>query len=928
MMLLTLLSSRGIYFLKYPISEETTVKYYLENKEKVLTELETSEQGLRSEEASARLQQNGKNVLIEEEKRSIWGKFLDSITDPMILMLLAAALVQVVVTILETSGDFTIGSFTDVFVILAVVIINAVMSLVQESKAEAAMAALMQMTADTSKVVRDGKVITVKSEDLVVGDIVRFEAGDTVPADCRVLESYSLKTEEAALTGEPLAAEKLVDILMCAEGHDDVPLGDRANMLYSGSTVVYGRGTGVVTATGMDTEMGKIAGALSMAEKEQTPLQKRMAELSAFLTKLVIGICIVVFGVGCIQTMVLSGSPFSWELLGTSAVNSLVAAIALAVAAIPEGLPAVVTIVLSLGVTDMAKHQALIRKLTAVETLGCTQIICTDKTGTLTQNKMTVVQEYTHDSRLMATAMALCSDAELQPGEETSVGEPTEAALVNYALKIGFPKYELSSAQPRVAEAPFDSERKMMSTIHRTENGFIQYTKGACDMVFEHCSGYLKNGKVIPMTEEIWDELRRVNKSYADQALRVLAACYRTHDAIPEDTSPENLEQNLILIGLYGMIDPCRPEAYDAIQKCFMAGIRPIMITGDHKDTAVAIGKDLGIIRSAEEACLGAELDKYSDEELVEIVSRYSVYARVQPEHKTRIVNAWQTRGMVTAMTGDGVNDAPSIKKADIGIGMGITGTPVTKSAADMVLADDNFATIIRAVEAGRKIYDNICKVLQFQLSTNLAEVLIIFFASILNFTILTPVHLLWINMVTDTLPGLALGMEKAEGELMKRKPRAKNESIFANGAGGSMVWQGVYLAAIEIAAYYVGYFLENGSFRGIVNGSWCENAVVMVFLTVSLAEMLCAVNMRSRIGSIFRREMLVNINWWLVGAIIITIAMTLASVFLPGFKELFGIHGTLSQTEVLVSIGLALSTLPVFEIGKAIHRAATRKNT
>jgi len=904
------------------------VKYYLENRETVLKELKTSDQGLSSREAEARLQQNGKNCLKEENGRSVWRKFLDSVTDPMILMLLGAALVQVIVTILETRGEYTLGSFTDVFVILAVIIINAIMSLVQESKAEAAMSALMEMTAETSRVIRDGKLMLVKSEDLAVGDIVRFEAGDTVPADCRILESYSLKVEEAALTGESLPAEKLVSILMCAEGQEDIPLGDRANMLYSGSTVVYGRGTGVVTATGMNTEMGKIADALSLAEKEQTPLQKRMTELSAFLTKLVIGICVVVFAVGCVQSMILTDSPFSWRLLGASTVNSLVAAIALAVAAIPEGMPAVVTIVLSIGVTDMAKHHALIRKLTAVETLGCTQIICTDKTGTLTQNKMTVVQAFTDDPTLMATAMALCSDAEIAPGEETSTGEPTEAALVDYAMKIGLPKHRLSSAQPRIAEAPFDSDRKMMSTVHQKDAGFIQYTKGACDMVLEHCTGYLKEGRVVPLTETVREEIRQVNKSYADQALRVLAAAYRTYDTLPEDTGPDALEQSLILIGLYGMIDPCRPEVYEAIEKCRMAGIRPIMITGDHKDTAVAIGKDLGIISSAEEAVLGAELDKYTDEELVEVIPKYSVYARVQPEHKTRIVNAWQARGMVTAMTGDGVNDAPSIKAADIGIGMGITGTPVTKSAADMVLADDNFATIIRAVEAGRKIYDNICKVLQFQLSTNLAEVLIIFFASILNFTILTPVHLLWINMVTDTLPGLALGMETAEGDLMKRKPRAKEESIFANGTGVSMLWQGVYLAAIEIAAYYIGFYLENGSFSGIVNGIWCENAVVMVFLTVSFAEMLCALNMRSRTGSIFRKEMLSNMNWWMVGAMVLTSLLTLAAAFLPGFKVLFGIHGKLPATEFLIAAGLALSTLPVFEVGKAIQRTAQRKKS
>ncbi len=902
------------------------MKFYLEDSAQVMKELNTSPEGLSSGEAAARLEKYGKNKLKEEEKRSGLRKFLDSITDPMILILMGAAVVQVIVTILESRGRFSLGSFTDVFVIFAVILINSVMSLVQENKAEAAMDALMEMTAETSKVLRDGRLISVRSEDLTVGDIVHFEAGDTVPADCRILESYSLKAEEAALTGESLPAEKLVSILMCAEGQDDVPLGDRTNMLYSGSTVVYGRGTGIVTATGMDTEMGKIAGALSMAEREQTPLQKRMSELSAFLTKLVIGICVVVFAVGCVQTMVLTDTPFSWELLGASAVNSLVAAIALAVAAIPEGMPAVVTVVLSIGVTDMAKHQALIRKLTAVETLGCTQIICTDKTGTLTQNRMTVVQEYTEDPVLMASAMALCSDASLAEGEEAASGEPTEAALVNYALKTGLPKYRLEKEQPRVAEAPFDSDRKMMSTIHRTEKGFIQYTKGACDMLLEHCSCVLKGGQSVPLTKERMDEIQKINKSYADQALRVLVAAFRRYDELPADTSPENLEQSLTLIGLYGMIDPCRPEAYEAIEKCRLAGIRPIMITGDHKDTAVAIGKDLGIIRSADEAIRGADLDRFTDEQLVEEVGRYSVYARVQPEHKTRIVRAWQARGKVTAMTGDGVNDAPSIKAADIGIGMGITGTPVTKSAADMVLADDNFATIIRAVEAGRKIYDNICKVLQFQLSTNLAEVLIIFFASILNFTILTPVHLLWINMVTDTLPGLALGMEHAEGNLMHRKPRAKEESIFAHGAGVSMLWQGTYLAAVEIAAYYIGYFLENGSFAGIVNGSWCENAVTMVFLTVSFAEILCAVNMRSRRGSIFRKEMLENMNWWMAASVAVTVLLTLAAAFMPGVKSLFGLQGTLSAKETLIAAGLALSTLPVFEAGKAIQRAADRE--
>ncbi|MBQ3404779.1 MAG: HAD-IC family P-type ATPase, partial [Oscillospiraceae bacterium] len=754
-------------------------QHYLEEAQNVLSELRSSPEGLSSAEAASRLEQNGKNKLEEAEKESTLKRFLNLLADPMILMLIVAAVIQAAVTVLEGHGSLRASDFIDVYVILAVVMLNAVMSLVQENKAEAAVAALMDMTAETSHAIRDGEVQTVRSEDLVVGDVLVFEAGDTIPADCRILESYSMKVEEAALTGESVPVNKIVDILMCEEGKT-VPLGDRKNMLYSGSTVVFGRGKAVVTATGSDTEMGRIAKALSMASQDQVPLQKKMSELSAFLTKLVLLICLVVFIVGLVQAMILGGQAFSWTLLGNSVISSFIAAIALAVAAIPEGLPAVVTIVLSIGVTDMAKHKALMRKLSAVETLGCTQIICSDKTGTLTQNKMTVVEEFTFDQKLMATAMALCNDATIKPGEQFSEGEPTEAALVNFAASIGLMKYELEAEAPRIAEAPFDSMRKMMSTVHETKDGIVQYTKGAADMVLKHCSSYWKDGAVVPMTEEFREEIRKTNKAFADKALRVLSAAFRPLDARPASEDPEELEHDLIFLGLYGMIDPCREEVFDAIHRCKEAGIRPVMITGDHKDTAVAIGRQLNILDRPEQAIVGAELDNYSDEELVELVPQYSVYARVQPEHKTRIVNAWRARDMVTAMTGDGVNDAPSIKAADIGIGMGITGTAVTKSAADMVLADDNFATIVRAVEEGRKIYDNICKVLQFQLSTNLAEVLIVFFASILNFRILSPVHLLWINMVTDTLPGLALGVEKAEGDLMRRKPRTAGESIFA----------------------------------------------------------------------------------------------------------------------------------------------------
>ncbi len=902
------------------------MKYYCEEKEAVLNEFRTTENGLAQAEAERRIAENGRNKLKEAEKESLAKKFLNSLADPMIIMLIAAAAIQAVVTVLQTGGDFDLGDFADVLVILVVVIINTIMSLVQESKAEAAMDALMQMTAATSKVLRDGKVVVIKSEDITVGDVVVFEAGDAVPADCRILEAHSLKAEEAALTGESVPVTKVIDVLYCRDSAD-VPLGDRKNMLYSGSTIVYGRGKAVVTAVGMDTEMGKIAEALNQAEKEQTPLQKKMAELSQFLTKLVIGICVLVFAVGLVESLVLSDMPFSWALLGNTALDTFIAAIALAVAAIPEGLPAVVTIILSIGVTAMSKRQALIRKLTAVETLGCTQIICSDKTGTLTQNKMTVVEEFTADKMLLARAMDLCSDANIRPGEDTASGEPTECALVNYAFKLGLPDYELEREEPRVGEAPFDSMRKMMSTVHAVNGKYIQYTKGACDVMLSRCTGYLMDGKVVPMTDELMAQIGRANKSFADKALRVLCGAYREYDELPASFEAEELEKDLIFIGLVGMIDPCRPEVYDAIKECRDAGIRPIMITGDHKDTAVAIGKDLGIISDESEAIVGAELDKFTDEELVDEVPKYSVYARVQPEHKTRIVRAWKARGMVTAMTGDGVNDAPSIKASDIGIGMGITGTDVTKGVADMVLADDNFATIVNAVEEGRKIYDNVCKVLQFQLSTNMSEVIIMFFASLFNFTILTPVHLLWINMVTDSLPGLALGMEKAEGDVMRRKPRASTDGIFSHGAGADMVWQGIYLAIIELAAYFIGFHLEQGSFDGLFRGTVCVNAMAMAFLTVNFAEMMCAVNMRSRWGSLFSKHMLKNINWWLVGAFAVTTLLTLAAVYLPGLQQVFDIQpGTFQLNELLISAGLALSTVPVFEIGKAIRRASFKK--
>ena len=900
-------------------------RYYLLEKEDVLKKFETSEDGLSSNEARIRLEKNGKNKLAEAKKESLFKKFINSISDPMIIMLIIAAVIQAIVNVLQMKDGFNLSEFADVIVILAVVIINTIMSLIQETKAEGAMDALMQMTASTSKVLRDKEIVVIKSEDIVVGDVIIYEAGDTVPADCRILEQYSLKTEEAALTGESLPINKIVDTLMLND-KKDITLGDRKNMLFNGSTIVYGRGKAVVVACGMDTEMGKIADALNKAEKELTPLQKKMTELSNFLTKLVIWICVVVFAIGVLETILLSDEPFSIELLGKTGLDTFISAIALAVAAIPEGLPAVVTIILSIGVSSMASRQALIRKLTAVETLGCTNVICSDKTGTLTQNKMTVVDEYSNNKDLLATTLSLCNDAIIKPGEEYSKGEPTECALVNYAYSLNLAKYELENKQPRVLEAPFDSNRKMMSTIHLKDNAYIQYTKGALDVMLDKCKYYLSSNGIIEINDNLKNEIINKNKEFASKALRVLCGAYKTYNEKPQSVEPQDIEKDLIFIGIVGMIDPCRVEVFDAIKKCSLAGIRPVMITGDHKDTAIAIGKNLGIITHDDQAIEGYKLDDYSDEQMLDIVDKYSVYARVQPEHKTKIVNAFKSKGMITAMTGDGVNDAPSIKSADIGIGMGITGTDVTKSVADMVLADDNFATIVNAVEEGRKIYDNVCKVIQFQLSTNLSEVLIMFIASLLDFTLLNPVHLLWTNMVTDSLPGLALGMEKAEGDIMRRKPRNSSDGIFAHGAGVDMLWQGIYLAIVELSAYFIGLYLETGTLSGFFGGPQCPNAIAMAFITVNFAEIVCAINMRSQHHSIFSKDMLKKPNWILLGSTIVTILLTLATVYTPGLCDIFGIvQGTFEFKELLICIILCLTIFPVFELGKAIRLSSKK---
>ena len=877
------------------------MKFYCEEIEKVLMETRTSEKGLSSSEAEKRLAENGKNKLAEAKKDSLLKRFFHQMTDPMIIILLAAAAISGVLAVAE--GE----SFADVIIILAVVIINAVLGVYQESKAEKAIEALQEMSAATSKVLRDGKITSVRSEDLVVGDVVLLEAGDAVPADGRLIENASLKIEEAALTGESVPVTKFIDLIHLKDNASDIPLGDRKNMVYMGSTVVYGRGTAVITATGMDTEMGKIADALANAEEGQTPLQLKLSQLSKILTWLVLGICIIIFAVQIVRA-----GGFGFETI----INSFMVAVSLAVAAIPEGLAAVVTVVLSIGVTNMSRRNAIIRRLTAVETLGCAQIICSDKTGTLTQNKMTVVDSFGEDEKHLATAMALCCDAEL--AEDGSVtGEPTEAALVVWANKLNLPKSELKKSFPRSGEAPFDSGRKMMSTVHRANGSFIQYTKGAPDVILDRCTHYIKNGAPVPMTKEYRAEILKANKAMADRALRVLACAERTYEKEPASYEADDLEKDLCFTGLSGMIDPVRPEVQAAIAECKTAGIRAIMITGDHIDTAMAIAKELGILTEGRRAITGSMLNDMSDEEFARELENISVYARVQPEHKTRIVNAWRAAGYVTAMTGDGVNDAPSIKSADIGVGMGITGTDVTKNVADMVLTDDNFATIVGAVEEGRRIYDNIRKAIQFLLGSNMSEVISIFVATLLGFTILKPVHLLWINLVTDCFPALALGMEKAEPDIMKRKPRDARAGVFAGGMGFDVAYQGLMVALLVLLSFFIGHYLETGTWA--VSNS--AHGTTMAFLTMSMAEIFHSFNMRSQRGSIFRLN---GQNMILLIAAIGTLLATTLVCEVPFLANAFDFTGVTLQ-EYLIAIALGVCVIPIVELVKLVQRMTAK---
>lgn len=883
------------------------MKYYLESSSEVFGEVKSTENGLTSEQARRRSAETGKNKLAEGKKTPLILRFLSQFADPMIIILIAAAVISAITSVLQKEFP------SDVIIIMFVVIVNAILGVYQESKAEKAIEALQKMAAATTKVLRDGKVCEIPSEDLTVGDVVLLEAGDAVPADGRIFESASLKIEESALTGESVPVNKFIKAIGL-EGQKDVPLGDRKNMMYMGSTVVYGRGKAVITSIGMDTEMGKIAGALSSAKDEQTPLQKKLGQLSKILSFIVLGICVFMFAFDIVRALV-TGTEMNLDFL----LGSFMLAVSLAVAAIPEGLAAVVTVVLSIGVTNMSKKNAIIRKLTAVETLGCAQIICSDKTGTLTQNKMTVVEHYCDNEKMLAEGMALCTDVSLDD-DGNLVGEPTEMALVAYSMSLGMNKNDLLKSAPRVGEAPFDSNRKMMSTIHKTADGILQFTKGAPDEILKHCTKIFKNGEVSPLTDADRDAVLKKNKEFADRALRVLACGYKQLSCVPEDQSPDNIENELVFCGLVGMIDPVRPEVKAAIEECRGAGIRPIMITGDHKDTAVAIALELGIIKDKSEAITGAELDDISDEDFKEKVTQYSVYARVQPEHKVRIVNAWKSRGMITAMTGDGVNDAPSIKSADIGVGMGITGTDVTKNVADMVLADDNFATIVSAVEEGRRIYDNIRKSIQFLLSSNLSEVMAIFTANLLGFTILKPVHLLWINLVTDCFPALALSMEKGEKDLMKRPPRKSSDGIFAGGVGFDVVYQGLFVTLLTLAAYFIGHFMEAGRWELTESA----DGMTMAFLTMSMCEIFHSFNMRSQHGSTVSMLLHGSFNKYIFGSTVLSLITTALVIEVPFLADAFDFT-TIDAREFFTALGLAFLIIPLVEIVKAIERAVIK---
>lgn len=883
--------------------EQSKALFYTQGEEEVLKSLDTSVDGLSTAQAKERLDAYGFNELDEGEKRSLLSKFIDQFKDLMIIILLVAAALSVI-----TEG---MHGLTDACIILAVVVLNAAFGVYQEGQAEAAIEALKNMSSPLARVRRDGNIVEIDSRELVPGDIVLLEAGDVVPADMRLLEAASLKIEEAALTGESVPVEKDITETVAA----DAGIGDRVNMGYQNSNVTYGRGTGVVTNTGMYTEVGKIADMLANADESQTPLKQSLEQLSKSLTYLIVAIALVTFLV-------------SVFIRGEQPLEGLMVAVALAVAAIPEGLPAIVTILLSLGTTTLAKRNSIVRKLPAVETLGSTEIIASDKTGTLTMNQMTVEKVYTNgqlqsaDTELGADnttlrIMNFANDTKVDPDGKL-IGDPTETALVQFGLDHNFDVRDVLKSEPRVAELPFDSDRKLMSTIHKeTDGSYFVAVKGAPDQLLKRVTRIEINGEIRPITDADKQAILTTNKDLAKQALRVLMMAYKTTSDIPTLES-EVVESDLIFSGLVGMIDPERPEAAEAVRVAKEAGIRPIMITGDHQDTAEAIAKRLGIIDpndTEDHVFTGAELNELSDEEFQKVFKQYSVYARVSPEHKVRIVKAWQNDGKVVAMTGDGVNDAPSLKTADIGIGMGITGTEVSKGASDMVLADDNFATIIVAVEEGRKVFSNIQKSIQYLLSANMAEVFIIFFATLFGWDVLQPVHLLWINLVTDTLPAIALGVEPAEPGIMTHKPRGRQSNFFDGGVFGAIIYQGILQTILVLAVYGWGLVFPEHHTQGAIHA----DALTMAFATLGLIQLLHAFNVKSVYQSVFKVGLFRNktFNW----AIPVAFVLLMATIVVPGFNNLFHVSH-LSLTQWLAVIVGSFLIVVFVELVKAVQRA------
>lgn len=878
--------------------EQQTKPVYLQSVEEVFKEVQSSPSGLSSQEAASRLEKYGANTLQEGKKKSLLEKFVDQFKDFMILVLLVAA----VVSMFAHSGE---PDPTDAIIILAVVLLNAILGVFQESKAEEAIEALKKMASPVASVLRDGHVEHVKGEDIVVGDVVILEAGDVVPADMRLFEVNTVKIEESALTGESVPVDK--DLVI--PGGDEVGIGDRTNMAFSSTNVTYGRAVGVVTSTGMNTEVGKIANMLANTEEGKTPLQENQDALGKWLTIMILVIAVIIFVVGMLR--------------GNEWTHMLLTAIAIAVAAIPEGLPAISTIILALGTQKMAQRNALVRKLPAVETLGGVEIICSDKTGTLTLNQMTVEKmvydNEIHDAseeiskdNMALRVMNLANDTKISQ-DNSLLGDPTETAMVQYGLDKNYDVREELVNIPRIAEVPFDSTRKLMTTIHQLEDGkYLVATKGAPDMLLDRVTKIEKHGEVSAFTEDDRTTLMKLNKEMATQALRVLAMAYKVIDTLPETVDSDSIEHDLIFAGLVGMIDPERKEAAAAIKVAQSAGIRTIMITGDHRDTAQAIAKRLGILRPDQEdgVLTGGELNDISDEELERTVETYSVYARVSPEHKVRIVKAWQKNGKVVSMTGDGVNDAPSLKQADIGVGMGITGTEVSKGASDMVLADDNFETIVVAVEEGRKVFSNIQKAVQYLLSANFGEVMTMFVATMAGWSILEPIHILWINLVTDVFPAIALGLEEAEADIMNHPPRGKSSNFLSNGVLPSIFYQGFFEGAITLFVFW--YATEVAKWGNPVGET-------MAFATLGLIQLFHAFNVKSVYKSLgqvgaFKNKMF---NY----AILVSAVMLLSVMVIPGLTTVFDV-ATLTAGQWLFVVGSAFSIVPIVEIAKAIMRA------